>query len=203
MKRKEKFKKVYIIVAVEHGKEMQQFVEDAPLFTIEQAMKHDPSQWPEHNLLKVRGEIAIYHNTPTGRWVVDCKWDWDKRKWIKVGIKTSSAKAKGRALQQWFAEKVGEVLGLEFGKDKDIESRPMGQSGPDLRLSEKALKLFPYTVECKAGKSPGLWAAIKQAEANRIEHTHWLVVLKRDRALPIVTMQADIFLELLKRGMTT
>ena len=38
-------------------------------------------------------------------------------------MKTSSAKAKGRRLQKWFADQLVEKLGID---PEDIESRPMG-----------------------------------------------------------------------------
>ena len=41
-------------------------------------------------------------------------------------MKTSSAKAKGRKLQQWFANLLVEKLNLD---EEDIESRPMGSQG--------------------------------------------------------------------------
>ena len=46
-------------------------------------------------------------------------------------MKTSSAKAKGRKLQQWFANVLVETLGLD---SEDLESRPMGSQGEDIIL---------------------------------------------------------------------
>jgi hypothetical protein len=40
-------------------------------------------------------------------------------------MKTSSAKAKGRKLQQWVVTKLIDILKLDA---EDLESRPMGQS---------------------------------------------------------------------------
>ena len=48
-------------------------------------------------------------------------------------MKTSSAKAKGRKLQQWFANVLVETLGLD---SEDIESRPMGSQGEDIILGK-------------------------------------------------------------------
>ena len=53
---------------------------------------------------------------------------------MKRRIKPSSAKAKGRSLQQWVCQKISDLLGIEWGKDELIASREMGQSGTDIRL---------------------------------------------------------------------
>ena len=50
-------------------------------------------------------------------------------------MKTSSAKAKGRKLQQWFANLLIESLGLD---QEDIESRPMGSQGEDIILGKQS-----------------------------------------------------------------
>ena len=61
-------------------------------------------------------------------------------------MKTSSAKAKGRKLQQWFANLLVEKLNLD---EEDIESRPMGSQGEDIILGKQSRQIFPYSVECK------------------------------------------------------
>ena len=53
-------------------------------------------------------------------------------------IKTSSAKAKGRSLQQWVCQKISDLLNIPWGKDELIASREMGQSGVDIRLIGEA-----------------------------------------------------------------
>ena len=58
-------------------------------------------------------------------------------------MKTSSAKAKGRKLQQWFANLLVEKLNLD---QEDIESRPMGSQGEDIILGKKSRQIFPYSV---------------------------------------------------------
>jgi hypothetical protein len=61
-------------------------------------------------------------------------------------MKTSSAKAKGRRLQQWFANLLIETLNLDT---EDLESRPMGSQGEDIILGKQSRQIFPYSVECK------------------------------------------------------
>ena len=64
-------------------------------------------------------------------------------------MKSSSAKAKGRRLQQWVCQQIASVTGLPFGKDMTIASREMGQSGTDVRLVGEARDAFPFSIECK------------------------------------------------------
>ena len=61
-------------------------------------------------------------------------------------MKTSSAKAKGRKLQQWFRNLLIEKLDVH---PEDIESRSMGAGGEDLIMARAARKKFPYSIECK------------------------------------------------------
>ena len=61
-------------------------------------------------------------------------------------MKTSSAKAKGRRLQQWFRDLLIEKLNVH---PEDIESRSMGAGGEDLIMARAARKKFPYSIECK------------------------------------------------------
>ena len=55
-------------------------------------------------------------------------------------MKTSSAKAKGRKLQQWFANLLVEVLCLDR---EDLESRPMGSQGEDIIMGKQSRDQFP------------------------------------------------------------
>lgn len=116
-------------------------------------------------------------------------------------IKVSSAKAKGRRLQQWVAQQIANIIGLECGADKPIESRPMGQHGVDIRLEKKALRRFPFSVECKAQESWAVPNWIKQARENRIKGTMWLLIAKRSRDTPVVIMEAEDFFKLYLHAM--
>jgi len=114
-------------------------------------------------------------------------------------MKTSSAKDKGRRLQKWIAEKIAELTGMECGKDCPIESRPMGQTGPDIRMDPEARKAFPFTIECKNTESWSLPSAIKQCKANLYPNTQWMVVLGKNRHKPVVVLDAETFFCLLEQ----
>ncbi len=78
-------------------------------------------------------------------------------------MKPSSAKNKGRLLQQYVARRIREVFGLE---DDDVQSRSMGAPGEDLMLSPRARAFFPFAVECKNTRSCPGTPALEQAKAN-------------------------------------
>lgn len=111
-------------------------------------------------------------------------------------IKPSSARAKGRSLQQWACKKISEITGFPWGKDELIASREASQSGTDVRLVGEALERFPFSVECKWQESWAVPAWIKQAQANRREGTDWLLIVKKSRMKPVVIMDAERFFAL-------
>ena len=116
----------------------------------------------------------------------------------KKKISSSSAKDKGRRLQQWVCEKISTLIGLPWGADQPIESRPMGQSGCDVRLDALAAALFPFDVECKHQETWAIPAWVKQAQANnKTSGRHWLLVVKRNRTDPLVVLDASVFFDLL------
>lgn len=118
----------------------------------------------------------------------------------KRRIKISSAKAKSRWLQKWFCQKISDLTGIPWGKDKLIQSRPMGQSGPDVILIGDALKEFPFTCECKSAEKWSLMSAINQVRSFLYKDTDWLVVLKnKSLKSPIVVLDANVFFDILSR----
>lgn len=120
----------------------------------------------------------------------------------KPRIKPSSAKAKGRNLQKWVCEQISKLTGIPWSsngkEDCPISSRPMGQSGTDVRLESHVKKLFPFSVECKWCESWSVPAWIEQAKTNQEEGTNWLLFCKRSRSDPVVIMDAEAFFELLR-----
>ena len=115
-------------------------------------------------------------------------------------IKVSSAKAKGRRLQQWVRNYLHSNLkGIE--KD-DVTSTPGGVNGPDIGLSPLARKLFPWTVECKSRSSFSIYEALEQAERNLIKNTKPIAILKGDRKQPLALLYAEDLLEILTCSMT-
>ena len=113
-------------------------------------------------------------------------------------MKTSSAKAKGRKLQQWTRDRLIESLDIH---PEDIESRSMGAGGEDLIMSRAAWKAFPYSIECKNQEAINIWNAYQQASENAGEYTP-LVVLNRNKSKPLVLVDAETFIQLHKVDIT-
>ena len=113
-------------------------------------------------------------------------------------MKTSSAKAKGRKLQQWFAAIMVETLNLH---EEDLESRPMGSQGEDIIMGRESREKFPYSIECKNQEAVNVWKAYEQASTN-CKGYEPLVVIKRNRSKPLVLVDAEHFVSLHKKSLT-
>ena len=107
-------------------------------------------------------------------------------------MKPQSAKAKGRALQQWVVDKLVELLGFD---PEDLESRPMGSNGEDIIMGVQSRKQFPYSIECKNQEKLNVWKAYDQAKANSGEYEP-LLVIKKNQKKPLVVLDAEYFVNL-------
>ena len=110
-------------------------------------------------------------------------------------MKTQSAKAKGRKLQQMVRDLILETF-TELEPD-DVRSTSMGAGGEDLQLSPAARKKFPYSVECKNVEKLNVWGAYEQAEKPSGNHEP-LLIMKKNRKKPLVVIDLEAFVELLK-----
>ena len=110
-------------------------------------------------------------------------------------MKTQSAKAKGRRLQQWVRDLLIEKLDVH---PEDIESRSMGAGGEDLIMARAAREKFPYSIECKNQESINIWKSYEQAKENSGEYEP-IVVLKRNNVKPLVLVDANYFVNLHNR----
>lgn len=84
-------------------------------------------------------------------------------------IKTQSAKAKGRALQQHVRDRI--LAMFPVLREGDVESRAMGSSGTDILLSPAARDVFPVSVECKKTKKTPSCSELAQSKANQSTNT--------------------------------
>ena len=109
-------------------------------------------------------------------------------------MKTQSAKAKGRRLQQQFRDLLIEELGIH---PEDIESRSMGAGGEDLIMARAAREKFPYSIECKNQEKLNLWESYKQATENSKDYEH-IVVIKKNNHKKLVIVDAEYFVKLHK-----
>jgi hypothetical protein len=114
-------------------------------------------------------------------------------------MKTSSAKSKGRRLQQWVRCLLISTFDLE---SDDVHSRSMGAGGEDVMLSPKARAIFPYSIECKNVEKLNLWESWKQAEANAGGYEP-LLIIKRNRQKPLAVVDAEHFIGALNEDDST
>jgi len=109
-------------------------------------------------------------------------------------MKPASAKAKGRVFQQYVRDKILDCFPT-LAKD-DVRSTSMGAGGEDLQLSPVARKLVPYNIECKSKATSQIHTYYDQAKEHG-EHEP-LVIVKKDRSIPLAIVSLEHFLTLLK-----
>jgi len=108
-------------------------------------------------------------------------------------MKTSSAKAKGRKLQNEVRENL--LMAFKSLQEGDIKTAVMGEGGRDLIFSPKAEEKIVFDIEVKNQEKMNIWKSLEQAEkntsvfANRVP----LLVFSRNRsktycALDFVTL---------------
>jgi len=110
-------------------------------------------------------------------------------------MKTSSAKSKGRKLQQNVRDVILEQYS-EYLEPDDVRSTGMGQSGVDVQLSPLAKRTFPFSIECKNQQSISIWACLEQTFTNLMDNTFGLLVFKRNRSETYVCLKLDDFMEI-------
>jgi hypothetical protein len=110
-------------------------------------------------------------------------------------MKTRSAKAKGRRLQN----KIRDLLLEEFKElePDDIRTAIMGETGEDIKLSPAARRKIPYSFECKNQEKLNIWSSLEQAEENSGEYPP-ILIFKRNRSKTYVTIELEEFLKLIK-----
>ena len=115
-------------------------------------------------------------------------------------MKPSSAKAKGRLLQQYVRDTIlKQFPQLEPG---DVRSTSMGAGGVDVQLSPAATKLVPYSIECKSLSRFAGYGYYDQSQGhvgpNAGTNLEPLVVVKQNGRKPLVLVDFHHFMELLK-----
>jgi len=123
---------------------------------------------------------------------LDFKSTTPSERYDGVPMKTQSAKAKGRRLQQWVRNLLIEELEVH---PEDIESRSMGAGGEDLIMARAARQKFPYSIECKNQEAVNVWKSYEQATENSGDYEP-LLVIKRNNSKPLVVVDAEYFVRL-------
>lgn len=107
---------------------------------------------------------------------------------------TSSAKAKGRKLQQ-------DVMRLLFKyfpdlEEDDLQSCSMGAQGEDIKMSPVARRYLPVSIECKNQEKVAVWASYEQAKLNSKKYEP-LLVIKRNKSKPLAVVDLEWFLNMM------
>lgn len=79
----------------------------------------------------------------------------------------------------------------------DVRSTSMGATGEDVQLSPAARKLFPYNIEAKNKATSQVHTYYEQAKTHGKYEP--LVVVKKDRDIPLAIVSLEHFLELVKQ----
>jgi hypothetical protein len=120
-------------------------------------------------------------------------------KLFKKTIKVSSRKGRGRDLQNWVAEQISILTDTPWGKDEEITSREMGQSGDDVRISPRIRRLFNFCVECKNCETWNLGAFVEQSKRNCLQDSNWIVFLKKNGMEELAVLDARAFFSIMKK----
>jgi len=113
-------------------------------------------------------------------------------------MRTSSAKAKGRRLQDKVVLKFRELFSSVLEKG-DIKPAIMGTSGADVVLSPAAKRLIAFDIECKNVEAligSTLTSAIEQCESNTEEGRIPLLIFKKNGEPERVILKLESFLSL-------
>lgn len=114
-------------------------------------------------------------------------------------MKTRSAKAKGRRLQNFVVERLLEHFSKQL-EEGDIMPAIMGESGEDIKRSPLAKKVFPYSIECKNQEKLNIWSALKQSQENCPDDDAPMMVFTRNRSDIYVALKFEDFLKLIKKN---
>ena len=117
-------------------------------------------------------------------------------------MKTHSAKAKGRRLQN----EVRDILLREWSSvlhPDDVRVAIMGESGTDIKLSPAARRYIPYAIECKNQEHLNIWDALQQAAENAADGATPALIFRRNRSNTYVALPLDAFLALFPKPPST
>lgn len=115
-------------------------------------------------------------------------------------MKPRSAKAKGKKLEKWIAEKLLSIY-PEL-TEEDIRTPIGAQSGPDIILSKKAKELCPYSFEAKNRETfTTLYSFYNQSRGNGPE-LEPVVIIKMNRENPLVLIDAEWFFKRVRDAKT-
>ena len=116
--------------------------------------------------------------------------------WVsEARMRPSSAKAKGRRLQQKVVADILETF-ADLTPD-DVRSVSMGASGEDVLLSPAAQRRVPLSIEAKNCERLNIWSALEQCRSNCPPQRDPCVIFSRNRESVYATVPWRSLLRLL------
>jgi hypothetical protein len=113
-------------------------------------------------------------------------------------MRPSSAKAKGRRLQQGVAARL--LRAFPQLDETDVRSLGMGQHGEDIQLSTLARECMEgFSFECKNQERLNIFSALEQCVANAGAHEP-AVVFHKNRSDTFVALRFEKFVQLISRS---
>ena len=82
----------------------------------------------------------------------------------------------------------------------DVRSTSMGAGGEDILLSPVARQRVPLSIECKSREKIAVYGYYEQAETTAKGRGEPCVFIKQNRSKPLVIVDAEYFLETLRKA---
>jgi hypothetical protein len=99
-----------------------------------------------------------------------------------------------------FQQLVRDLILAKFSLEPDdVRSTSMGAGGEDVLLSPLARRKVPLSIECKSREKIAVYGYYEQAEENAKGRGEPCVFIKQNRSKPLVIVDAEYFLELLRK----
>jgi hypothetical protein len=80
----------------------------------------------------------------------------------------------------------------------DVRSTSMGAPGEDVQLSNTARKFFPFQIECKSLAKIAVYNYVSQAKQHGSHEP--VVFIKQNHSKPLVVVDAEVFVNLVKKA---
>lgn len=111
-------------------------------------------------------------------------------------MNTRSRKLKGHRLEYLIRDKFIEKFNLTTD---DVRANIGSETGVDINLSKKAQALIPLQIEAKSRSSMAIYTYYEQAKSHKAG-LEPVVIVKMNRRKPLICMDLDYFLELLRNN---
>lgn len=111
-------------------------------------------------------------------------------------LNTSSAKAKGRRLQDWIKQKLCDTLSIPT---TEVRTAIMGESGADVTIHSTHSQKFLYKIECKNQEGmKNLYRAFQQTVSHKGTGEP-LLFIKSNHERVLAVVDAEYFIRLHER----